>query len=227
MSAASFARDLDEFCAQCLQEGVALNISSHVARPMGKNRFSVKWVPSLEREYRRVNDLDLREYLDCIRCNDFSVLLTDGGILQVSVKFQGDEITESRFYYIPCPVRFDRTELQIGGELYPLEDFIEELPTEELKERLCIRAPFRFEFDPANEHLDHPQNHVHIGPSSSRIPVALSMCWSSFSRFIFKNFYPEQFPVIQELLQHPVPYRARTLTPEDAYELHMSFRVDQ
>lgn len=226
MNAPAFARSLDEFCAECLQQGIALNLSSHVTRPLGANRFSVKWAPTQEREFRRTPDLDLQEYLECLRTSDFSLLLNDGGLLQVSANFQGNEITESRFYYIPCPVRFDRTELEVGGELYPLEDFIDELSTNELKERLCIRAPFRFELDPANEDEGHPKNHVHIGPSSSRIPVALSMCWNSFSRFIFKNFYPEQFPLVQGLLQHPVPYRAQTLAHDDAFELHMSFRVE-
>ncbi|WP_374015530.1 DUF2290 domain-containing protein [Phaeobacter sp. A36a-5a] len=226
MSATTFSRCLDDFCAHCLQEGIALNISSHVARPLGNNHFSVNWATSRVRTYRRVNDLDLQEYLECLRCNDFSILLMDGGLIQVSAQFDGSEIIESCFYYIPCPVRFEKSELEVGEELYPLEDFIEELPSAELKARLCIRAPFRFELDPKNAGDGHPTNHVHIGPSSSRIPVALSMCWNSFSRFIFKNFYPDQLPVVEGLLKHPAPYRVRAITEPDAYELHMTFAVN-
>lgn len=226
MSAVTFARLIDEFCVKCLETGIALNISSHVARPMGDKKFSVKWAPVQPREYRRPLDLDLQEYLDCLRHGDFSLLLEDGGLLQVSATFHGNEVAESRYYYIPCPVRFDRTELEVGSEIYPLEDFIDELSPEDLKARLCIRAPFRFELDPKNEGEDHPQTHVHIGPSSSRIPVALSMCWNSFSRFIFKNFYPEKFHLIEGLLQHPVPYRVQSITAADQYEVHMAFRVD-
>lgn len=226
MSATSFARDLDEFCAECLSQGIALNISSHVTHPLGGNQFLVKWSPSSKRDFRRQNDLDLKEYLDCLRCNDFSMLLYDGGIIQVSVKFDSNTIKESRFYYIPCPVKFEKSELEIDKEIYPLEDFIDELPLKELRDRLCIRAPFRFELDPANASDAHPMSHVHIGPSSSRIPVALSMCWNSFSRFIFRNFYPNEFSIIGGLISHPSPYRVRTISDVEAYELHMSFKVD-
>jgi hypothetical protein len=225
MSAAAFARNLDGFCAHCLHEGLALNISSHVARQVGKNLYSVRWASASDREFRRVNDLDLKEYLDCIRAGDFSLLLLDGGILQVSATFDEGEIIESRFYYIPCPVRFEKSELEVGGELYPLEDFIDELSQDELKERLCIRAPFRFELDPSQAREGHPLNHVHIGPSSSRIPLALSMCWDTFSRFVFKNFYPTHFPVVSGLLQHPAPYRPKTIGDGEKYEIHVSFEV--
>lgn len=227
MSAPAFARLLDEFCIQCLNTGIALNISSHVTRPLGHNSHSVMWTPTQERDFRRTNDLDLREYLDCIRCGDFSLLLIDGGLIQVSAKFRANEMFESRFYYIPCPVRFEKAELQVGDEIYPLEDFIEELPPDDLKDRLCIRAPFRFELDPANEGDDHPKNHVHIGPSSSHIPVALSMCWNSFSRFIFKNYYALHFPMVENLLRHPSVYREPTITAADSYELHMSFKIEK
>ncbi|SIS97696.1 Uncharacterized conserved protein [Roseivivax lentus] len=227
MTAVLFARTLDEFCATCLREGLAINISSHVVRKVGSGRYSVKWTPLRSREFRRVPDLDLQEYLECLRCGDFSLLLADGGLLQVAANFERNEIVESRYYYIPCPIEFDLAELNAGGELYPLEDFIDELTTDELKARLRIRAPFRFELDPAQEDLMHPKNHVHVGPSTSRIPVALSVCWNAFSRFIFKNFYPEDFPRVERMLQHPVPYRNNTLSDEDAYELHMSFRVSE
>ncbi|WP_082242165.1 DUF2290 domain-containing protein [Cereibacter sphaeroides] len=225
MSATLFARNLDEFCARCLAAGIALNISSHVVQRIGKNRFSVKWAASHRRQFRRVIDLDLAEYLDCIRCNDFSLLLSDGGLIQVSSVFDADEVAESRFYYIPCPIRFEKSELEIDDQIYPLEDFINELDTQEIRDRMCIRAPFRFELDPANESDGHPLNHVHIGSSSSRIPVALSMCWDAFSRFIFKNFYPEQFHVVESLIRHPATYRPQSLTEADEYELHMNFRV--
>jgi hypothetical protein len=149
----------------------------------------------------------------------------DGGIFQVSAMFEENEIVVSRFCYIPCPVRFERSELEVGGELYPLEDFIGELSHDELQKRVCIRAPFRFETDPLHAGEGHPLNHVHIGPSSSRIPLALSMCWDSFSRFVFKNFYPDYFPMVSHLLRHPAPYRPRTIGDEEKFELHVSFEV--
>ena len=225
MSAIAFARNLENFCAHCLREGIALNISSHVVRPIGKNQYSVRWASTNERSYRRVDDIDLQEYLDCIRSGDFSLLLLDGGILQASATFLDGAVIESRFYYIPCPVRFEKSELEVGGELYPLEDFIGELSQEELKIRLCIRAPFRFELNPTQVGDEHPLSHVHIGAASSRIPVALAMCWDSFSRFVFKNFYPGHFPSVADLLQYPVPYRVRTISEVDKYELHMAFEV--
>lgn len=227
MSAASFSRAVDQFCANCLSSGVALNVSHHIVKPIGNNRFTVKWSPTSQRAYRRTPDLDLKEYLDCLRHQDFSILLMDGGIIQVSADFTADTITESRFYYIPCPIRFEKGELNIGDEIYPLEDFIEELSPDEIKERLCIRAPFRFELDPANERERHPKSHVHIGPSSSRIPLAASMCWNSFSRFIFRNFYSSHFEGIAPLLQHPVSYREPTISDDDQYEVHMTFRTSR
>lgn len=223
MSALSFHRSLAEFCAYSLEKDLAINIGAHKIEGLSGGRQRVVWQPVTESEYDRDNDILLSEYLRCLRNGDYSILLCDGALIQISATFDADQIVDSRFYYIPCPIIFKIEDLFIDGDIYPLEDYIIEMSADELKQRICMRAPFRFELDPANAGDGHPLNHVHIGPSSSRIPVSVNLCWDSFARFIFKNFYPDQFHLVQPMLHFPVSYRIKSLSTDLEHEVHLAF----
>ncbi|MCA1867620.1 DUF2290 domain-containing protein [Agrobacterium genomosp. 3] len=230
MSALDFCRSISTFCETLLEKGLAISLQSHVVQPLGNGINRVSWVSSKEAypdgsetRFSRTLDLEFGEYLRCLREGDYSLLLNDGGLLQVSLDFRSDTVIASRFCYIPCSIKFDLDELRMDEELYPIEDFILELPGEELLSRLCIRPPFRFEHDPVNASEKHALNHVHIGKTATRIPVSAAMCWDHFARFVFSNFYSETFPHISPLLRFPVPYREKTISEPHGQEVHFSF----
>ncbi|MGI0527305.1 DUF2290 domain-containing protein [Rhizobium giardinii] len=229
MSAPDFCRTLSNFCETLIENNLALGVQSHVVRQIDGGRSRVCWISNSplddreEESYLRTPDLELAEYLRCLRWGDYSLLLNDGALIQISTDFEGGEVVASRFCYIPCVVKFDLNEIQIDQELYPIEDFIRELGSAELLQRLCLRPPFRFELDPANVADDHALSHVHLGKSASRIPVSAAMCWDHFARFVFSNFYPDMFDQISPLLRFPPPYRQRTITDAHGLELHFAF----
>ena len=230
MSAREFQKNISIFCETLLEHNLALGSQSHLIRRLHDGVMRVTWAPNMppmtedgEDGYLRTPDLELSEYLRCLRAGDYSVLLNDGALIQVSIDFRGDEVIASRFCYIPCAIRFNLDEIRLDDEIYPLEDFILELPQSELIARLCLRPPFRFENDPHNVSEDHALHHVHFGKSASRIPISSAMCWDHFARFVFINFYPEEFSVVSGLLKFPVSYRPRSITVPHAMELHLSF----
>ncbi|MDW9468670.1 DUF2290 domain-containing protein [Sinorhizobium meliloti] len=230
MSASDFCRSLSSFCETLIENDLALGLQSHVVRPVNGGVSRVSWLPSLslaaegdEGGYLRTADLELAEYLRCLRSGDYSLLLNDGGLIQVSLDFRGDDVVASRFCYIPCVVKFDVNEIRIEDEVYPIEDFILEMAHEELISRLCLRTPFRFEHDPTNASDEHALNHVHLGKSASRVPVSAAMCWDHFARFVFSNFYPDVFAQVSHLLRFPPPYRPRTITDAHSQEVHFAF----
>lgn len=231
MSPRGFQKTISEFCEALLEENVALGAQAHVIQHLANGNIRVTWAPNLqvttetgEEGFLRTADLELSEYLRCLRAGDYSVLLNDGGMIQVSLDFRGDDVVASRFCYIPCAIKFTLDEISLDDEIYPLEDFILELSQSELISRLCLRPPFRFEHDPDNVAPDHALNHVHLGRSATRIPVSSAICWDHFARFVFINFYPECFDIVSKMLKFPIPYRPRSITDAHSLELHFAFK---
>ena len=232
MSAPAFQRSVSSFCELIAQESFALSLQAHVITPLPAGRSRVSWVsPAYDEEaelgggYRRTLDIELTEYLRCLRFREYSLLMNDGGIIQITADFEAGEIVSHRFCYMPCPISFQTDELHIDDEIYPLDDFINDLNADEMRSRLCIRPPFRFELDPQNEGVEHPLSHVHLGRADARVPVSSAMCWDHFARFIFSRFYPEAFGRSSHLLRFPIAYRARTITEAQAQELHFAFSM--
>lgn len=229
MSAPAFLRSVSTFCELVTEQNFALSLQAHVIKPLPAGRSRVSWVMNTHDEegnlagYRRTPDVDLTEYLRCLRFREYSLLMNDGGIIQITADFHNSEIVAHRFCYLPCPINFQIDELHIDDELYPLDDFINDLNADEIRNRLCIRSPFRFELDSQNEGADHPLSHVHFGRTDARVPVSAAMCWDHFARFIFSRFYPEAFQESAYLLRFPVSYRARTISETQAQELHFAF----
>lgn len=225
MSAQAFCRYISGFCETLVSQELALDMQAHRVFERSGRLNRVTWVASVMREeHSRTDDLELSEYLRCIRCGDYSLMLNDGSLIQVLVDFCDSEVIANRFCFIPCPVAFTLDDLRLeGGEMYPVEDFIRDLSQEELLERMCIRPPFRFELDPENKKPEHPLSHVHLGRSSTRVPVVAPMCWDHFARFIFMNFYPEIFVKVTELLRFPPPYRPVCIEEAHKLEVHFAF----
>lgn len=62
------------------------------------------------------------EYRRFLRDQEFTAVLFDGAMLQLSWSFQRDRLVSSRFCYYPCPVEVDTEALQAGQSLTDLVD---------------------------------------------------------------------------------------------------------
>lgn len=81
----------------------------------------------------------------------------------------------------------DRTELAVyGGGLL---DYITDTFLSELEQNLFLRSPMRFDFSPADAGEFHPASHLTINSPECRIPARAPLCFDTFIKFLFENFY--------------------------------------
>ena len=171
--------------------------------------------------YNKHDEIDYSAYYSMLENRDYSILLKDGGIIQISLDYLGSKLNGHRYAFIPCPIYFDEADLNLLDEGIPFIEFIDELQHKELASRFRIRPSFRFEYDPNSTQDDHPFSHVHLGKSSSRIPVSRPIRVEQFFRFVFKNFYPSEFMQYSKLNELSSQVLPETITAEERSELHI------
>ena len=205
-----------------MKEGLAFGISEHYVKSTNRRQRHISWVRVPEASsYNRCDDIGYSTYYSMLENRDYSILLNDGGVIQVSLDYSGSDLVGHRYAYVPCPVYFDEADLNLLDEGMPFSEFIDELWHKELANRFRIRPSFRFEYDPDLTQDDHPFSHVHLGKSSSRIPVSRPIRVEQFFRFIFKNFYPSEFMQYSELNELSSQVLPETITAEERSELHI------
>ena len=222
MTAPTLCHFVNEFCAFLMRERLALGMSWHYLKSTKPRQFHMSWVRALGRNsYNRDDDIGYSTYYSMLQNRDYSTLLKDGGIIQVSLDYSGNDLVGHRYTYLPCPIYFDEADLGLVDEEIPFIELIDELRHKELVNRFRIRPSFRFEYDPSSTQDDHPLSHVHIGKSSSRIPVSCPIRVEQFFRFVFKNFYPSEFTRYSKLNELSSQVLPETITEEEKSELHM------
>lgn len=225
MSAVNFHRELSEFVELLSANDLLLAPNSHKIVNLANGLRLVTW-NSVQSEWSpaQYGETSLSEYLEIIRGREFSALLLDGAILQVSYLFRGAHVRRHRATYIPCPIHFDADELRTpDGDFLPVEDFLDILGETELRTRTRTRPTFRFEFDPENAGENHPSSHLHMGKSQCRVPVKAPLKLAQFSRFVFKNLYPEEFASIANWQGPPPEGFEATISELERSELHIAF----
>jgi hypothetical protein len=175
-------------------------------------------------EYRRF--LDRRLY---------TAVLTDGSLLQLSYVFTGGEITKHRLCYYPCPVAL--------SDLNPDEESFAELFDQHLlesanfvgenapgsggfsRDRLRLRSPIRFDYDPDAAQPGHPHSHMTLCSADCRIPVYGPLSPGHFVRFVFSRFYPAQWESQAVLRDWPTWRGKRSISEDEELELYLECRM--
>lgn len=224
MTAPAVRQQLSEFCELLLEKDVALQIQPHKVESLSGQISRLSWVSnSSDHAVTRSEDIHFEEYIAILRTGDFSILLRDGGLIQVSVNFKGKNIVRHRLVYIPCSVHFLPDELNdFDGGIIPLDDFLDNLDELELRERLRVRSPVRFEYDPDQQAPLHPASHLHLGKSVCRIPVTGPVSIWHFMRFVFFNFYRNDLDKLSLLTAAHPKSLPRTICEEELREMHVA-----
>ena len=128
----------------------------------------------------------LEEYCSLIESKQYSILLTDGSMLQLSYKFNRRVIIGHRLCWYPAPI-----ELNEDIDIYSIIDYVLERMATGDTQFFRARSPIRFDYAPEQAKEEHPVTHLHIGHEDCRIPVKSSLSIKSFMTFIVENFYPE------------------------------------
>ena len=117
--------------------------------------------------------------------NAFNMRMVDGALLQLSYRFQGEELISHRLAFFPSP---DLAEFQNSPEVYELEELYAEIILKNI-----VPFPIRFDFDSDSsvyDELHHPYSHLTLGQyANCRIPVSGPLTPSAFLDFILRSFY--------------------------------------
>jgi hypothetical protein len=113
----------------------------------------------------------------------YSAVLFDGSLLQITYDVEGRAVTSHRLAYIPCPYDLD-PDLLGSGE--PLDDIISLYCDEDP----VSRSPIRFDFNPMQTRPLHPASHLTIDSPSCRIACIAPLHVRRFTSFVFSQFYP-------------------------------------
>lgn len=145
----------------------------------------------------------LNQYISIYETGAYHCILFDGSIIRTYFKFSKNILLQEILLYWPAPLNIPEDEVD---ELGIREAISMSFSDQGLRdERSSMRSPVRFDFDPSKSNENHPETHIHIQHANCRISARRPICFNTFVKFIFKNFYPDIYPVILDDL-HPLNY---------------------
>lgn len=159
------------------------------------------------------------DYRHWIRNGEYSALLYDGALLQVTYRFAGGRLVGHRLAYIPCPYNFAQHDLILDdiADLLALYDDCK-------PDDIILTSTIRFDYDPDNAQPSHPCSHMTVNTDICRIPCAAPMRLGHFVEFVFHHFYPhlwDAHPYFKRLSQED--WMAHTVTLDERRSLHVSW----
>lgn len=188
MTAEAVCRKASHFGFLLLGEGFALGAKQHYVSAVSANEKEVSWCRAVGGPIYINNPSTINDYLNILERGDYSFIMSDGGVVQLSYSFSGNVISKHRLAYVPCPfdVLGQLPDAYDGG----IVDYIREVCLEDVAEKVLLQSVVRFDFDPPRAGPMHPASHMTFNRSECRIPLRSSLCFGSFMRFIFEHFYP-------------------------------------
>lgn len=157
----------------------------------------VSWVrQSTESLIADFSHLTIGNYLQWARGEDYSALLPDGSLIQMTYTLSGSEIVGHRLCYVPSPVTtivdwkdVIEEEGWLGGDYAELISAL----LLESHEYSALKSIIRFDYDPASAGIGHPPSHLTINSVECRIPCIAPLAPADFVSFIFEHFYPMEW----------------------------------
>jgi hypothetical protein len=188
MTPEATSRHVTQFGFTMLENGFALDARQHVVRSQTATRKSLIWARSVDSTLITGNPARLEDYISLLGNQDYSYLMNDGGVIQISYIFDRDQIERHRLTYFPCPFLISRRDLTPHGEEGIL-DFINDQLMTEVEENLLLKSPIRFDYAPGAAADYHPASHVTLNDPSCRIPARAPLNFDTFMKFVLENFY--------------------------------------
>ncbi|MBY8039766.1 DUF2290 domain-containing protein [Vibrio fluvialis] len=164
----------------------------------------------------------ISEYCNLVENGQYSVLLNDGALFQISYTLDRNKIVKHRLCWYPCPIQVDTADLDNND----ITDLILEKMKDGELDSFRSRSPIRFDYAPDQAKKNHPSVHMHMSEESCRIPVRSPLCLKEFMTFIVLNFY-DDLVKDTSLYQNLKTWDGiDTLTRDDRKKLHMNvFRM--
>lgn len=168
---------------QMLNGGVALEVNALAITP---TRVSWQSAHSIVPFLASRHHATVGQYVTWLNGRHFSVVMNDGGLLQITYDVAGGVVSGHRLAYVPCPFLIDQTLLDEGLAL----DAVVELYRDSPDEPVLLQSPIRFDYDPRGAKPGHAAAHMTINSADCRIACVAPMHVLRFADFILRHFYP-------------------------------------
>ena len=163
----------------------------------------------------------LEHYQAILDLRDFCFCFSDGGLVQIRYEIQDRAIIRHRLCYFPCPFSFTYED----SEGISLAELPYLFSAEELRTRLRLATPIRFDFDAEFTDGHHAHSHFSINKESCRVPAYGPVSLGHFLRFVLRYFYETEFVGLGEWDVLKPRFYQRTLCYPSPHELHLESAV--
>lgn len=133
----------------------------------------------------------LNQYMSIYETGAYHCILYDGSIIRVFFKFHRNILREESLLYWPAPIEIPEDEIEELGIREAISMYMSDVDLR--NGHLLMRSPCRLDYDSFNVNALHPETHLHIQNEECRISVRKPICFNTFIKFIFKNFYPNKY----------------------------------
>lgn len=130
----------------------------------------------------------LNQYVSIYETGAYHCILFDGSIIRVYFKFNRNILLQQSLLYWPAPINIPEEDIDELGIREAIDLYLTTSNSQSTS--LKMRSPIRFDFDPSIQTSIHPATHLHIQHAECRISVRNPICFNTFIKFIFLNFYP-------------------------------------
>jgi hypothetical protein len=217
ISVGNLVKGLNTFIFEWQKAGLVADSRQHNAYTRARGIVEVTWGDD---GYVLKDDqfASLNEYINLVESRQYSMLLSEGDMLQFSFSLDRSTVVRHRLCWYPCPIKLTRDEIENSSLI---DAMLERMANGDLED-FYSKSPIRFDFDPADGSEDHPVVHLHMISEECRIPVKSPLCLRRFVDFIAENFYSD-IEEIRRLNQNAVTWIGTdTLTDHQKSKLHVN-----
>ena len=162
----------------------------------------------------------IEQYVAWLASGDYSALLYDGSLVQLSYEVEDREVARHRLSYFPCPYDLDRSLLREG---WPIVDVVELYRDSDA----VLRSPMRFDFDRQAAAPRHPASHFTMNSIDCRIACVAPVHVMRFLDFIFRHFHAQLYAVHRPFFAsaHAEHIGASSLEGHDRQQVHLAWDI--
>jgi len=189
--------DLERLTAELIGLGLVDDQNFPATKQVGNSLWEVSFKGAENISLAMVDSEYEVIYNELSASRSFNLKLIDGGLLQLSYRFEDDILIKHRLAYYPSP---SLRPFQEDPELYMREELYMEIVS-----RRIVPFPLRFDYDlKAAKDVAHPCCHLTLGDiEGCRIPVHSPLMPRQFLEFVIRNFYQtEKFDFIAKFPKH-------------------------
>jgi len=197
MNSSDFRGLVSRLILAAWEEAWLSDATEPVVRSAGKGELMVTWDTSIP--IMQVDVEPLATYRNFLEKRQYTMLLADYALVQISGQFSGNELVKQRMVYLPCPYPTLVDEIETAGRAMPLLDALEDLDPAEVTEHVHLVSPLRFDFDPKEEAEDHHASHLTVNSARCRVPVNGRLPLRRFVELLVRQYYPNRAAFLEIL----------------------------